>query len=99
MNRPRGKSVTFMRHVSSECGSKKGNRFEPSSSEIREATNRFLASGGTIEKLIDENVITADVKVPVTGHARAGHGGINGDQEGMEIPRESALDVFGFPSL
>ena len=82
-----------------EVSANKKKRFDPSASEVREAVSQFLARGGTIEKLSEEHALTADVKVPITETARAGHGGITGDQEGYEIPRESALDVFGFPSL
>ena len=99
MNKARGKSIIFRNRTKMEVSANKKKRFDPSASEVREAVSQFLARGGTIEKLSEEHALTADVKVPITETARAGHGGITGDQEGYEIPRESALDVFGFPSL
>ena len=99
MNKVRGKSIIFRNRTKMEVSANKKKKFDPTASEVREAVNQFLARGGTINKLSEENVLTADVKVPITETAMAGHGGITGNQEGYVIPRESALDVYGFPSL
>jgi len=99
MNKPRGKGIIFRNRTTGEVNAKKGNIFNPSRSEVQEAVNRFLEGGGVIEKLSEELGLTADVKVPVTGFARAGHGGLSGQEVGYEIPRESALDYINYPAL
>ena len=99
MNKPRGKGIVFRNRTTCEVNAKKGGIFNPSHSEVQEAIDRFLESGGVIEKLSDEQGLTADVKVPITEFARAGHGGLSGQEVGYEIPRESALDYMNYPAL
>ena len=83
MNKPRKKELFFVTAPRGEC--EEGGIFNPSHSEVQEAIDRFLESGGVIERLSDEQGLTADVKVPITEFARAGHGGLGGQEVGYEI--------------